>query len=161
MDVTLGHFFASSRSDAVVTRRQPFPPKPSVKPSLIFFGPHHDGVADVSLDDVDFADDVAATTIIAPQASASARTTPPRFLLMYPSSLPVLVACSVGTTMCRLVAVGDSCRCDRARAMCGHASRQRPPVDRVEGDAHGQRSGLHKRATGVANPERQDELVEL
>ncbi len=39
-----------------MTSRQLFPPNPSVKPSVIFFGPHHDGVADV------LADDVAAVT---------------------------------------------------------------------------------------------------
>ena len=40
---TLGHFDASSRAAAVVTRRQLLPPNPSVKPRLISSGPHHDG----------------------------------------------------------------------------------------------------------------------
>ena len=40
---TLGHFEASSRAAAVVTRRQLLPPNPSVKPRRISSGPHHDG----------------------------------------------------------------------------------------------------------------------
>src|SRR6185503_15999757 len=40
---TLGHFDASSRAAAVVTRRQLLPPKPSVKPRRISSGPHQDG----------------------------------------------------------------------------------------------------------------------
>ena len=35
-----------------MTRRQLLPPNPSVKPSVIFFGPHHDGTAAVFADDV-------------------------------------------------------------------------------------------------------------
>src|SRR5436190_14445557 len=69
-DVTLGHFFASSRAEAVVTRRQLFPPNPSVNPSVIFFGPHHDGTAVV------LADDVAAVSITTPPMSAKARSAP-------------------------------------------------------------------------------------
>ena len=42
--VTLGHLATSCLAAAVVTRRQLLPPKPSVRPSTIFFGPHHDGV---------------------------------------------------------------------------------------------------------------------
>src|SRR5689334_23409955 len=42
-DVTLGHLAASSLAEAVVTRRQLLPPKPSVMPSTICFEPHHDG----------------------------------------------------------------------------------------------------------------------
>jgi hypothetical protein len=41
--VTLGHLEISSLADAVVTRRQLLPPKPSVRPKVIFFGPHQDG----------------------------------------------------------------------------------------------------------------------
>ena len=76
--VTLGHFFASARADAVVTRRQLLPPNPSVKPSLIFFGPHHDGTAD------DFADEVvaAAMTTATPLMSANARSAPPLFFVI-------------------------------------------------------------------------------
>src|SRR5262245_13523946 len=76
MEVTFGHFFASSRADAVVTRRQLFPPNPSVKPSLIFFGPHHEGTAD------DFADDAVAKTMAEPQMSASARSPTPLLLVI-------------------------------------------------------------------------------
>src|SRR5512133_1978108 len=43
--VTLGHFEASSRADAVVTRRQLLPPKPSVMPRTISSGPHHEGTS--------------------------------------------------------------------------------------------------------------------
>jgi len=74
-DVTLGHLAASARADAVVTRRQLLPPKPSVKPSEIFFEPHHDGTADV------LADEVAAMTSTAPQRSAIASSAPPRRLI--------------------------------------------------------------------------------
>src|SRR6187200_3318992 len=41
--VTLGHFLASSLPDAVVTRRQLFPPKPSSSAKEISFFPHQDG----------------------------------------------------------------------------------------------------------------------
>src|SRR3954453_11336814 len=71
MDVTLGHFSASARADALVTRRQLLPPKPSVKPSLIFFGPHQDGLPAACL-----ADDVAARVRTAAAASASASSEP-------------------------------------------------------------------------------------
>src|SRR3954447_11246771 len=79
MDVTLGHFSASARADAVVTRRQLLPPKPSVKPRLIFFEPHHDGVA------VDVADDVAVTTMTAAHASSASAAA--FFVFIVPFSL--------------------------------------------------------------------------
>ena len=41
--VTLGHLAASSLPDAVVTSRQLLPPKPSVRPRVIFLGPHQEG----------------------------------------------------------------------------------------------------------------------
>src|SRR3954449_6008551 len=69
-EVTFGHFFASSRADAVVTRRQLLPPKPSVKPSVIFFEPHHDGTADV------LADEVVAVSMTTLLMSAKARSAP-------------------------------------------------------------------------------------
>src|SRR4029079_9552948 len=82
-DFTLGHFAASLRADAVVTSRQLFPPNPSVRPSVIFFGPHHDGTADV------LADEAPALTITATQASA--RTTiAPRLLSSMMRVLPFL-----------------------------------------------------------------------
>jgi hypothetical protein len=59
------------RADAVVTRRQLFPPNPSVNPSVIFFGPHHDGTAVVLADD-----DVAAVSMTTPLMSAKARSAP-------------------------------------------------------------------------------------
>src|SRR6187551_3686530 len=88
MEVTLGHSLASARAELVVTSRQLLPPNPSVNPSLIFFGPHHDGTADAFADDVGLADDVAATNMTAPQAIAVVRSKPPFFLLMNPPSLP-------------------------------------------------------------------------
>jgi hypothetical protein len=78
-DVTFGHFFASSRADAVVTSRQLLPPKPSVKPSVIFFEPHHDGTAAVLADDavaVVLADDVAAVSMTTLLMSAKAKSAP-------------------------------------------------------------------------------------
>jgi len=68
---TLEHFFASSRAEAVVTRRQLLPPNPSVKPSEIFFGPHHDGLALVVADD-------DAVAIMATAKSATQKTSAPR-----------------------------------------------------------------------------------
>src|SRR5262249_30113264 len=41
--VMFGHLATSFLADAVVTRRQLLPPKPSVRPSVAFFEPHHDG----------------------------------------------------------------------------------------------------------------------
>src|SRR3954454_15542032 len=82
-DVTFGHFAASSRADAVVTRRQLFPPKPSVRPSLIFFGPHHDGTAVV------LADDDAAVSMATAPMSANARSAP-RLLWVIAVALPFL-----------------------------------------------------------------------
>ena len=41
--VMFGHLATSFLADAVVTRRQLLPPKPSVRPRVAFFGPHHDG----------------------------------------------------------------------------------------------------------------------
>src|SRR5262245_47591216 len=81
LELTLGHFSASSRADAVVTRRQLLPPNPSVKPSLIFFGPHHDGTAEV------FASGFAAATKATLHASASAMSAPLLFVLIVPISL--------------------------------------------------------------------------
>src|SRR4029079_16957294 len=82
MEVTLGHSLASARADAVVTRRQLLPPNPSVNPSLIFFGPHHDGTAAVR------ADDVAAVTIKPTQRSASEMSAPPFLgVILFPSFL--------------------------------------------------------------------------
>src|SRR3954452_5304637 len=42
-DVTLGHLAASSLPEAVVTRRQLLPPKPSSRAKEIFFVPHQSG----------------------------------------------------------------------------------------------------------------------
>src|SRR3954467_8791905 len=39
----LGHLDTSFLASAVVTRRQLFPPNPSVKASVAFLVPHHDG----------------------------------------------------------------------------------------------------------------------
>src|SRR6185503_20015472 len=85
MEVTLGHSLASARADAVVTRRQLLPPNPSVNPSLIFFGPHHEGTAVV------FADDAAVATSRPMLRSAHARSAPPRLgvILSPPSSVIV------------------------------------------------------------------------
>src|SRR5437764_4616301 len=80
-DVTLGHLAASSRAEAVVTRRQLFPPNPSVRPSVIFFGPHQEGTPDV------LADDAAAANKTPPLTSARARSTP-CFLLIIVRVLP-------------------------------------------------------------------------
>src|ERR1700755_1661323 len=41
--VTLGHFMASSLPEAVVTRRQELPPKPSSRAKVIFLVPHQAG----------------------------------------------------------------------------------------------------------------------
>src|ERR1700750_3416220 len=41
--VTLGHFLASSLPEAVVTRRQELPPKPSSSAKVIFLVPHQAG----------------------------------------------------------------------------------------------------------------------
>src|SRR4029079_470435 len=82
-DSTLGHFAASLRADAVVTRRQLLPPNPSVRPRVIFFGPHHDGLADV------LADVLAAVAITATQASARTMI-PPRLLCNIVCVLPFL-----------------------------------------------------------------------
>jgi len=79
--VTFGHFFASSRAEAVVTRRQLLPPNPSVNPSVIFFGPHQDGTAVV------LADDVAAASMTTPLMSANARSAP-RLLWVIARILP-------------------------------------------------------------------------
>jgi hypothetical protein len=69
---------ASFRAEAVVTRRQLFPPNPSVKPSVIFFGPHHEGTADFFADADVFADvDVATTSVTSPHRSANTRNAPP------------------------------------------------------------------------------------
>src|ERR1700749_2590548 len=43
--VTLGHFFASSSAEAVVTRRQLLPPNPSVMPRTISLSPHQGGAS--------------------------------------------------------------------------------------------------------------------
>src|ERR671932_2210691 len=44
-EVTLGHLLASSLAEAVVTRRQLLPPKPSVIPRTASSGPHHEGTS--------------------------------------------------------------------------------------------------------------------
>jgi hypothetical protein len=67
---------ASSRAEAVVTRRQLFPPNPSVRPSVIFFDPHHDGTAVCFADDFGFADEVAAVSRTMPLMSANASSAP-------------------------------------------------------------------------------------
>src|SRR3954454_1530472 len=80
MEVTFGHFSASARADAVVTRRQLLPPNPSVKPSLIFFGPHHDGTAEV------FASGFAAASKATLDASPSVMSAPLHLILIVPFS---------------------------------------------------------------------------
>src|SRR6476619_2648907 len=74
MDVTLGHFDASSRAAAVVTRRQLLPPKPSVKPSLIFLSPHQAGTPPASAEsaDADGLDSAGASALESPAALDSA-----------------------------------------------------------------------------------------
>src|SRR5215213_8727579 len=74
MDATLGHFDASSRAAAVVTRRQLLPPKPSVKPSLIFLSPHHAGTPPASADSVGASalDSAGAAALESPAALDSA-----------------------------------------------------------------------------------------
>jgi len=55
------------------------PPKPSVKPSEIFFEPHHDGTAAVLPDDavaVVLADDVVAVSMTTLLMSANAKSAP-------------------------------------------------------------------------------------
>src|SRR5690242_6563525 len=148
MDVTLGHFSASARADAVVTRRQLLPPKPSVKPSLIFFGPHQDGLPASC-----FADDVAASVRTAAAASASA-SSEPLFLLI----LLCLLSSSGLTVLTGLPGSGG--RYAR-HAPAADAADEGAPVDAVERDADRERARLHERPRRVRHAERQHELVEL
>jgi len=88
-EVTLGHLAASFRAEAVVTRRQLFPPNPSVRPSEIFFGPHHDGAFAVFAAFEVFADDVVAVSMTTPLMSAKTRSAPP-LLLFIVRALPFI-----------------------------------------------------------------------
>jgi hypothetical protein len=94
-EVTLGHLAASFRAEAVVTRRQLFPPNPSVSPSEIFFGPHHEGAFAVfaafevfEVFEV-FADEVVAVSMTTPLMSAKTRSAPP-LLLFIVRALPFI-----------------------------------------------------------------------
>src|SRR5205823_10623681 len=80
-DVTLGHLPASLRAEAVVTRRQLFPPNPSVRPSVIFFGPHHEGTPLVLAE-------VAAPSVLADAAAVNKTATPATATA---SSAPILL----------------------------------------------------------------------
>src|SRR5581483_3439020 len=128
-----------------------FPPKPSVKPSLIFFGPHHDGLPAEEL-----ADDVAATTRAAVHASARLRSAPPLFLLIL-LCLPSLLA---GEWFSDRATTG-SCRGDARHAPGRETARERSPVDGVERDADAEGRCLDERSGRVCHAEREHELVEL
>src|SRR4051812_21266304 len=119
MEVTFGHFSASARADAVVTSRQLLPPNPSVKPSLIFFGPHHDGFP--ALRD---ADDVAASARTAATASTTAGSEPLFVLILsYLPSSSVMTGSGLGET--RGASGGRDARHAPARGAAG----ERAPVD--------------------------------
>src|SRR3954463_10239780 len=127
MEETFGHFLASARADAVVTSRQLLPPKPSVKPSLIFFGPHQDGTAACFAEDV-----VVVTTITTAPASASASSAFPLFVLIPRVSLLLAVCLSGGR------GTGEPARVQ--------AAYEPAPVDGVEGDADCEGGRLDERA---------------
>src|SRR5213075_1296526 len=129
-------FCASLRAEAVVTRRQLFPPNPSVKPSLIFFGPHQDGVAD------GFADDVAAATMTAVHASASVSSAPPLFLLIRFVSLLSFVVIGPRPAWAERGLRGRDARHTTPR----ETACERSPVDGVEGNAHCERCRLDEGA---------------
>src|SRR6185503_8521323 len=146
MEVTLGHSLASARADAVVTRRQLLPPNPSVNPSLIFFGPHHDGTAVV------LADDAAAVTSRPMLRSAHASSAPPRLGVILDPPSSVIGKSGENATSGRRDGRGPT-PCDTP----GQCS----PVDCVKSNTRSKCGRLNKRAGGIRHPERENELIEL
>src|SRR4029077_6025066 len=128
---------ASARADAVVTRRQLFPPKPSVRPREIFFGPHHDGVAVV------LADEGAAVTSTTPQRSANA-SAPPRRLVI----IRALLYWGFSYDVDGHVIVGSGRR-DAGRAAGADALHEPAPVDGVDRNADGKRCRLDELTGGI------------
>ena len=176
--VTLGHLAISSLAAAVVTRRQLLPPKPSVRPRVIFFEPHHEG---------------APATGGCPRTAARRcrRSAVPDEELPHAlrSSATAPAAARrrrgrggsghAGRPFCRM-ACGRGCAArgtDAARddgtgrrqgvagardAAAGTSCRRTSgPVDGVEGDADGERRGLDQGLDGEGDAEGEHELVEL
>ena len=140
---------ASARAEAVVTRRQLLPPNPSVKPSVIFFGPHHDGTADV------LADELPAMTSTTPQRSANARSAAPLrwfVIRVLPFSWSDLSKRGLNDRSGRR----DARRTTHPEAPC-----DRSPIDGVERDSHGERPGLDERPRRERHAESEHDLVEL
>jgi len=114
---------------------------------LIFFGPHQDGVAEVLADD-----EVATTNTAIPR---SARSAPPLLVLIV-VYLPSLRGLS--NVLGEQLVLG---RRDARHATPPETTCERPPIDAVERDSHGERPRLHERTGRVRHAKRKHELVEL
>ena len=132
-----------------MTRRQLLPPKPSVRPSVIFFVPHHDGAADAFAAAVVFARRRRHGDERDDAAGAQTRETLHVVVVVIVRVLPfvsMIVRAAAGPSDSDCVRWAR-----RSPADAPEASSERSPVDRVERHADRERRRLDELSRGVAS----------